>query len=224
MIATQSAAVRKNPRTNNPDGVLQRFELLKGLHYEPDPAWTPNPALDFSANYKDPDRLCKFSVAEGNVIVEARRDLCAEFPNKFRPVIEQAQGFELTEERVKLVDEMIASGRWKEATDRAFLQQLPEATFQRIRQREQEQAQSLANAGNIATQQQSSTKVNSPLGQDITDAFQRAYDEGFRVFVNATGKHSVTKRDNPNTALNRKPLTKDEVEGFVGQWLKDNTK
>ena len=186
------------------------YELLVGLHYErnPDPSFWKD-AEGNRHRVHDPGALICYgkNTANGSIVV-SDRELDRIFPNKFRKVIHGEQRVvEVTAERRQLVDRLIESGAWQD-TDRTLLESLPESFFQRMLER---------TAPRVPTE----GKVVSTLGEDVTHQHSRAYDEGFRVFKNAAGKHQVTRPPNHDKPLNPKPLAAEAVDEFVDRFLKE---
>lgn len=62
-------------------------------------------------------------------------------------------------------------------------------------------------------------KVNP--GVNVTKNFESAVDEDFLVFREKGGKHFIFDPDAPETALNKKPLKRSEVEAFITKHLEE---
>jgi len=179
----------------------QSFKVLAGIHYERNPNWDPK-----GSKPHDPNRDVKYSQGD---IVESDRPLDELFAGKFEKAIPGVNApVVVTEARRVQVSQLIDGGEWPN-DDRKFLEELSEADFHRIIRRSQK---------TIATEDRK--KVTSPLGEDVTDLFQRAYDEGFKVFRNAVGKHQITKSGSAKP-INKEPLDADKVDKFVGDFLKE---
>lgn len=177
---------------------MAKYRVVAGIH------WDINPNYK-GTNRHHPDRLVKF---ETGSICETERDLCQEYPNKFQRLPLQDQAPVVTDERRDAVQDLISKGIWGEE-DRKFLEDLNEDGFVRI----------VTHSGKSITETR--VKVVSPLGEEVTDKFQLAYDSELKVFVNATGKHQVTDKKNTNKPLNKEPLDAKEVDKFVAVWFKE---
>ncbi len=177
---------------------MQAYKLISGIHYEKNPDFKGKSLLH-------PDSTVRYSATDGPNIVMSERELDKVFVNKFEKVVpgQNAPAVPVSEDRRSAVARLIGAG-WEEK-DRALLESLPEEFFQRITQPH--------------SPVEASKKVVSMLGEDVTDLFQRAYDEGFRVFRNATGKHQVTRGGGTGKPLNPKPLEAQDVDSFVGKYL-----
>lgn len=180
-----------------------QYVLRQGFHYERNP--------DFGKPVeKGKPPHPRFIQHTKGAKVESDEDLCTKFPNKFDPVIDDERPEVVTEARRALVQELIQSGAYGDG-DRRMLETLTPAAFDRVRQRTLELVRK--------AEAPDGRKVSSPLGEDVTDTFQVAYDEGLKVFVNAAGKYQVTRAADVKKPVNKNALTKDGVESFVKQFL-----
>ena len=139
-------------------------------------------------------------------IVETDRDLTALYPNHFEKIVEQTATV-VTEERRKAVQELLDLGVWTE-DDRSFLEQLRDADFSRVVRQ---------SAPPVPTPKKA--VKHSILGDDVTDNYQQAYDEGYKVWQNPQGKFQVTK-GTTKRPLNETPLEAEQVEEFVSNHVK----
>lgn len=137
-------------------------------------------------------------------VVTTPRDLCALYPGKFELIVE-VEPVVVTPARRAAVQELIDGGVWLEE-DRSFLEQLTDTNFTRVT-RQTAPAKSVDHS------------KSTVLGDDVTDEFQQAYDEGYKVYVNAQGKYQVVK-GRSKKPLNEEPLEKTQVEEFVSEHLK----
>lgn len=171
-----------------------RYRVVAGQHNESDPAVN-------STDPFFPKKTTKFNTGD---IIESERPLDEIFPNKFEKVVEGGGPVVITDARREAVTKMIQGGTWAEE-DRKFLEELSNDGFERVFKRNQ------------MTERKRTTTV---LGEDVTDLFQRAYDEGFKVFRNPAGKHQVTKGTASTKPLNKEPLEQADVDKFVDETLK----
>lgn len=177
----------------------RRYEIAEGKHYEPRRD-IPHREATSIENIK--------CFSKGEVFESDDPNLMRRFPNKFREIIERNKP-EVTEARKGSVSMLIQSGTWGE-DDRTFLEELSEENFSRLMKKIPIGLKELPDE---------TRKVKSPLGEDVTDLFQRAYDEGYKVFRNAAGKHQITKgRSKP---LNPEPLDANQVESFIEAYSKE---
>lgn len=175
----------------------EQYRVREGVHYALNADWKGGP------RHSD-DRMVRLTKGD---VLESSEDLTVKFPNKFDKVTPDGPGqVVVTEERIKTVNQLIAGAGWTEA-DRSFLQTLPEDGFARITRMSQ-------------IQKNESKKGTSPLGDDVTDTFQQAYDNGFKVYRNAAGKHQVVLAGQTKPA-NLKPLEAADVDKFVATYMKD---
>jgi hypothetical protein len=178
----------------------QRFRVLEGQAYLKNP--------DFAGtNPHDPARMTLLTKGQ---VVDHEEDLEAKWPNKFGKVLDGQGPTIVTEARRNAVSQLIAQGSWGDE-DRGFLEGLIDDAFERI-QKNAEKKGSVSDSG-------SGKKHSSPLGEEVTDAFQQAYDNGFRVYRNVSGKHQVTYKG--TKPVNPKPLEAAQVETFVGDYLRE---
>lgn len=176
---------------------MARYKNEGGLHYEPGNA-TP--------------------FKKGSVI-ESDRDLEKLYPNKFTLMVE-GSGVSakrpVDEERREAVQGLIDDGVWQEE-DRDFLEQLKDSDFGRILR--QSAPPKVANAAAPAAKKKGRISAKpSVFGDEVTDRYQRAYDEGLHVYVNAQGKYQVLK-GNEKHPLNEAPLEEEQVEAFIAEYL-----
>jgi hypothetical protein len=186
--------------------MVASYRVLAGTHYDVNPDWEAPQGADPSHAHADPNRLKKFVKGE---FVQSDRELDKIFEGKFEKVIPGVNGpMVVTPERVLAVNQLIQGGRWIEE-DRTFLQELTEGNFQRVVRRDQ---------GDVGNATEGRSKLHNPLGEEVTHSFQRAYDEGFKVFKTAKG-FNVTRGPSVE-ALNKKPLTAEQVDKFCAEILK----
>ena len=178
-----------------------RYEIVAGIHYHPNENW--HLSAD-GLNRHESDSHTKF--VHGNVLV-SDEDLETRFPGKFRRIVE-GQTVNLSEARKKAIDSLISTGVSIE-DDRPMLENLTDDAFERLQRMLQPKTHA------------DSKKVISPLGEDVTDLYQQAYDHGFKVFRTAAGKCQVTRGD-ATKPLNPKALESTAVEGFVTSYLKES--
>ncbi len=175
------------------------FELTDGVFY------------DKNVNFKGeerhhPDRFIRYKKGDR---IESERDLVSIFVNKFRKVTNEGPTVATPANPVrKLEVQKMIEGGWEE-NGRAFLEGLSDDDFARIQRM----------TPTKPTANHETRKKSSPLGEDVTDQFQRAYDEGYTVFRNALGKHQVVKGG--NKPLNPAPLDANKVESFIELHLKE---
>lgn len=130
-------------------------------------------------------------------IVESEHDLVALFPNKFRehnlvPASQAIDAAELAEFRA-----------WKDA------KKAPPAPT--------EEAPPTEEKGTTPPKE----AVSSTLGEDVTSEFKAAIDAGMLVFKHED-MYFVTETDDPNKALNEKPLEDAKhVNKFIHKALKE---
>jgi hypothetical protein len=182
----------------------ERYRVVTGVHYDLNPNFNPEKlGLSKEQAAMHPDRLKRYE--QGDVI-ETDQPYDKKYANKFEKVRPGDVATVVTDERrAEVADLLEADKNWQES-DRKFLEELSDENFGRIR-RHTEQRQQVENVG--------------PLGRDVTSQFQRAYDEGFKVFVNSQGKHQLTRGPNAKP-LNKEPLEGKEVDKWVNQYLKEN--
>jgi hypothetical protein len=175
----------------------EKYRLLCGIHYETNPNYQ-------GKDRHHPERVIQYKKDD---IIESERELDKVYVNKFAKLIpdENRPTVVVTDFRRQAVSQLISQGSVQEE-DRDFLQHLPDENFARMQRM-------LAKSADIP-------KKPSSLGEDVTDTFQRAYDEGFKVFRNAAGKHQVCRSPNIDKPLNLKPLNQNEVEKFVADYMK----
>ncbi len=183
--------------------VINKFRLIGGRFYAPKPG--------FVGSNDSPDRMQLFVAGKpGHDIVESERDLEQAFQNKFRRLSdeEQAPAIDIAKRREN-VALLIQGGVWQE-DDRAFLEKLTEDNFARLTQRFKD------SMGNKV----GDNKVNSILGEDVTNEYSRAYDGRLKVFRNANKKFQVTTLNDTGKPLNEDPLSKGDVDKFIEAYLK----
>lgn len=178
---------------------MARYKLIGGRHYE------AKPNRDINARH-DPNSHTQY---ERGDVIESDRDLERLYLGKFEKIVEAAAPV-ITEERRQAVEAMIQSGQWSE-DDRDFLLSLQNSDFARVTRAVPK------SEGPVASEQKRSSSI---LGEDITDQFGRAYDEGLRVFRNQAGKCQVTRSNNTKKPLNKEPLEEAQVSAFVEDFLK----
>jgi hypothetical protein len=183
---------------------LERYEVLAGIHYGPNPKWQPIMDDGRVINAHDPKRHILYKTSS---IVESTENLEEKFRNKFRKVVDKPTVI-VTEARKASASQLIFAGGFQEP-DRTFLESLSDSDFERV--------QRIANRG--ATEERK--KVVSHLGEDVTHLFQIAYDHQFLVFRNAGGKHQVA-RSGETKPINPKPLDGNKVDEFITTFLKEN--
>lgn len=178
----------------------EKFRVIESLHYEPKKDW--------EGHRLDPARLQVFKKGE---VIESQRDLESQFPNKFKKLSDEESAPPIDKAARKLaVNLLIEAGNWKEE-DRRFLENLSEENYKRMNER----------FASVTAFKSPEDKASSILGADCTSEFQRAYDEGYKVFQNAKGKYNVTTKMELNKPINSSPLEKDKVDDFVGKWIKE---
>lgn len=183
---------------------MYKFRVLQGTHHEINPKGAPN-IKDSMGNERFAENRHNAFIA--GQIFESDKPLDEIFVNKFERVIDGVPlVIQVTDARRQAVQELIQKGSWGE-DDRKFLEELSEDGWTRI-------------ARHSTLRPEETRKINSILGEDVTDSFQRAYDEGFRVFKNVAGKHQVTRGDH-SKPLNKVPLEANRVEAFIEQILKE---
>jgi hypothetical protein len=196
-----------------------KFRLIAGRHIEPVNAG----AIERRENRLKAGEYVVHNAGTDTDIVESDRDLAAKFPGKFIPYREDEGKKPVSEERRSAVTEAIGRGPWTE-NDRAMLEQLPEDHFKRIIARVG--AASTGQATPAATHDEDEHPgPSTPLGSDVTHKFQGAYDGGLKVYANAAGAHQVVdparKKGAKTKPVNAHPLKENEVDDFVGEYLKD---
>lgn len=168
-----------------------RYKLLKGQYYAP---VGPPPSQEKTLH-----------IAGVNDIITSDVDLIAKFPNKFEKIVE-AIPVTVSKERMEAVEALIEEGVWEEG-DREFLEQLSDENYVRVTRQVVAPAKKSAKA--------------SILGEDVTDDYPKAAEEGLKVFSNPSGKFQVTKATNTKKPLNKDPLEdKAGVEAFIDDYLK----
>jgi hypothetical protein len=176
---------------------MARYKLLTGVYYARNEGQTNLKADDSHTLHRADDENTRY--------VESKVDLVAKFANKFELVIPGVNApITVTEARKREVTLLIQQGTWEEA-DRGFLETVSDDGFERLKKK---------------FTPASHTKHASLLGDDVTDQFGPAYDNGLKVWRNADGKHNVTKSGGKKP-LNREPLESNQVEGWVDEYLKD---
>jgi hypothetical protein len=179
---------------------VSQYKVKCGKYYARNPEYG-------GTNPHDPAAKVMYKRGE---IVSTDEDLEANFANAFEKVLEP-QKKTVTEARKKAVYGLIElpKSMWTE-DDREFLENVDDADFDRLVKKSQPK-----------TLSEGVNKVTSVLGEDVTDTFGRAFDEGFKVFRNAAGKHQVTRGDSTKP-LNPSPLDAKDVDKFVDRYLKEN--
>lgn len=175
----------------------KRYVLKGGWHHEPVPAG--------HADHLNPLAVNRVRTLTKGDVIETERDMQAEYPGKFDLATEDGGTVVVTDERRQSVAQLIASSTYTEE-DRGFLERLSNDGFERVVR--------------ASTPKQVEGKVSSPLGDDVTHKFQVAYDNGYLVFVNGTGKHQVTRRNESTKPLNKAPLDVKGVDPFVLEHMK----
>jgi hypothetical protein len=190
--------------TQTTQPAMQGYKVLEGTHYARTRPYDP----------ADPKSIGKSLTAhtlyhKGDVVY-SDEPLDQKYACKFEKVIPGVNApVVVTDARRYEVTMLIQQGRWSE-DDRKFLEELTDENFSRV------------NKHAVGQSNTPPERKKTILGDDVTDTFQRAYDEGFRVYRNASGKHQVTRPPNINKPLNKEALEADKVDLFVGTWLKEN--
>lgn len=183
--------VATQPKTKN------RYRVVAGIHAE---------RQNFDPGVK-PSLPGNTKVYSTNDIVESEEELDKQYVGKFEKVIE-AQKQPVTEARRQAVAQLILQGQWGE-DDRTFLEELPEDGFRRIVAHSGAKLSTVGDAGTQAAH-----------GVNVTDNFQQAYDNQFRVYQRPDGKHMLF-RGGAKKPLNDVPLDAAEVEPFVANYMKN---
>ena len=176
------------------------YKLVVGTHYARN--------SDFKGDSRhDPNRLIKHD--KDNPVVWSEVDLTEEFPGKFVKMEEPTLPVTpASPQRKALVAQMIDTGI-AEAEDRKFLEGLSEQDFARLQR---------MRGAVAAPASDTAKKATSSLGDDVTDQFQQAYDNGYKIWRNAAGQHQVTS-GRSKKPLNPEPLQAGEVEKFVAEYM-----
>jgi len=179
--------------------VAKKYELMGGQFYDLNPNWK-------GSDPHDPEKRILYRQGQ---VVTSTRSLDQVFPNKFREVVDQVIApREVSVERRNYVQQILDQGPYSE-DDRSFLEQMDDDGFGRIQR-------ALLKSSAAET----SKRMSSILGEDVTDQFQIAYDHQYKVFRHpSSGKFHVTKGSH-NKPLNDSGLEKDKVDPFVTQHMK----
>lgn len=186
---------------------MPTYVLLEGFHY------TTRSVTDSQGRVRN--ELVKHTKGDE---IDSDDDLCTKFVNKFRLKDDGMQAKEITAERRAAVERLIQSGSWPES-DRQFLFTVSDDGFGRITRRDQTRDEA------SPPSEGEPVKAKSRLGDDVTDQFQEAYDNGLLVFLNGNGKYQVARTDKPTKCLNKEALgSPAAVEVFLKDFLEDAAK
>lgn len=177
----------------------QKYRVLAGIHIEKNPEYK-------GENTHHPDRFRTFKTGDE---ITSDRELDKIYVNKFERVVNKKPA-NVSELRKADVAQLLdtPSSPWTR-DDKDFLESMDDKDFARI----------LRITGVKPLTPPQERKVTSPLGDDVTDSFQRAYDENMKVFKNGAGKHQVTKSNSLKKPLNLQPLDAEEVDKFVETYV-----
>lgn len=182
--------------------MAEKYRVIGGTHWDRNPDWT-------GANRHDQDRIKCFKAGD---TIESERPLDLIFLNKFEKVTHLSPPSPVSDSRKLLVSQLIEAGAWEES-DRSWLETMPERGFTKL----------CAQGAPVAPKadQDAPKLTESTLGQDVTSSFQRAYDEGLKVFRTPGGKHQVTEGTTPNRPVNPTPLSSGKVDEWIERYLSE---
>jgi hypothetical protein len=184
-----------------------KFRMKEGIGYLPNPAWSPKEGDAYP--HRDPERMKLYK--KGDVVeVEVNKpedDLTINFPEKFERLREAETQVSDPAARKAAVAELLDTGVWG-PDDREFLLTVSDDGFERIRRQ-------------AVTRKSENLFPSSSLGEDVTNQFVRAYDEGMKVYKNPAGKHQVVRPPEMTRPINPEPLPANKVDAFIDRWLKE---
>jgi hypothetical protein len=188
---------------------MQRYKVKAGQHIDRN--------LEYEGkNPHDPAGYNRFT--KGDVVL-SDRPLDQIYVNKFEKVVDYNKA-NISESRKADVARLLDShdSSWVE-DDRYFLENMDDKDFARILRVSGVSANPAPDTPHVTPT--SENKKTSPLGDDVTEKFPRAVEEGLKVFCNAAGAHQVTKPRSTARPLNPHLLKENEVDNFIKEYLEE---
>jgi len=137
-------------------------------------------------------------------VVESEKNLCEMFPGKF--------------ERIDVPFEIF------KRPEKSDVQKAAEEGAKDIKPKKKSKPKPVSDEEVLAIadepDEEEDEEDKEPLGKDVTKNYKRAGEEDLKVFYKKFKGRWVTEAEDPFTALNKKPLKKDQVVPFIEKWLK----